>query len=85
MVEGTPREKLSAAMVVKSMDDSNIKVAEFEDKARRLDAGQPTEITDSLSLGEAAASLAAQLEELTKPRTVEVLEPEQIEINDSNT
>jgi len=82
--EGTPRDQMQAAAMVKGMDDSNIKVAEFEDKTARLDAGQPTQITDIGSLGEAAASLAMQLEELTKPRAVEVIEPERIEQADND-
>lgn len=84
MDAGTPRDRLSAAMLVKSMDDSNIAIEQFRDKQSRLDAGQPTQITDIGSLGEAAASLAMQLEELTKPKAVEIVEPERIEQTDND-
>lgn len=81
----TVRDRLQAASMVKSMEDSNIKVEEFKDKTARLDAGTPTEITDSKTLGEAAMSLAAQLEDITKPRkVVEIVEPEQIEASDDD-
>ena len=61
------------------MDDANIKVEELRDKQARLDAGQPTQITDIGSLGEAAASLAMQLEELTRPKAIGIVEPKRIE------
>lgn len=70
LVTGTPRDKLSAAMMVKGMDDSNIKVEEFKDKTARLDAGMPTDITDTLTLGEAAKALTAQLEQIIQPRKI---------------
>lgn len=83
-MDGTPRDKLSAASMIKGMDDSNIAVEQFRDKQARLDQGTPTEITDALSLGDAAMSLAAQLDALTSPRKVEAIEPKQID-NDIRT
>ena len=77
--DGTPRDQMQAAAMVKGMDDSNIKVEELRDKQARLDAGQPTQITDIGSLGEAAASLAMQLEELTRPKAIGIVEPKRIE------
>jgi len=61
LTDGTPRDKMQAAMVVKGMDDSNIKVAEFNDKTARLDSGLPTEISDHATLGSAVADLAGRL------------------------
>lgn len=61
LVDGTPRDKLQAASMVKSMDDANIKVAEFRDRQERLDSGQPTEISDQATLGTAVADLADRL------------------------
>lgn len=58
---GTPRDKLSAAMMVKSMDDTNVKVAEFDDKTSRLDRNLPTEISDHGTLGAAVADLTGRL------------------------
>ena len=59
--EGTPRDQMQAAAMVKGMDDSNIKVEELRDKQARLDAGQPTEISDQATLGTAVADLADRL------------------------
>lgn len=76
--EHTVRDRLQAASMVKSMDDTNVKVAEFEDKKERLDRGSPTEISDFSSLGAAASDLANRLSAVignragNDPRVVEV-------------
>ena len=59
--EGSVRDKMQAAILVKSMDDSNIKVEELRDKQKRLDSGMPTEISDQGTLGVAVGHLADQL------------------------
>ena len=67
--EGSARDKMQAAILVKSMDDTNVKVEEFRDKQRRLDSGQPTDITDSISLGEAAMGLLEKLNQIKSQST----------------
>lgn len=82
----TIRDRLQAASMVKSMDETNLKLAEFRDKQERLDSGRPTEISDIGSLGVAASDLANRIGAVIgnragdDPRAVRVVEGSEAEV-----
>ena len=55
---GTARNYMAAASILKAVVDTNIKIDEVADKIERLDSGRPTEISDPGTLGAAVADLA---------------------------